>query len=145
MDSTTPTRRISDPSQTSIQSVRLSNFCSSPDTPHAVSSASYNPLPSAYCRIHSGETALPKVVYDIFEAVDAEQSALLVALYMSAAFDAIDHIILTDQLKHTFAVSGQVSCWVGFSLHGRSKFVKRAQDFQPPPVVKSALHRQGLR
>ena len=48
--------------------------------PHVAQSPNYNPLQSAYRKMHSTETALLKVVNDMCEAIDAGRSTLLVAL-----------------------------------------------------------------
>ena len=55
---------------------------------------------SAYRRGHSTETAVLKVIYDIFDAADAAPSKikLLGMLDLSAAFDTVDHDILLARL-----------------------------------------------
>ena len=45
------------------------------------------------------------VQYDIVNAIDANQAALLVLLDMSAAFDTIDAIILIDTLHNRLRVT----------------------------------------
>ena len=67
-----------------------------------------DPLQSAYRPNHSCETALVRVTNDIFEAFDAGESVLLVALDQSAAFDCIDHHTLLDRLRHTYGLAGSV-------------------------------------
>lgn len=59
-----------------------------------------------------------------FEAMDAGRSTLLGALDVLAEIDIIDHINISAQLKHTFHVSEQASCWVASCLHVRYIFVK---------------------
>ena len=93
-------------------------------TLHVVSSPSYNPLPSAYRRLHSTETALLQMTNDIYEAMDDGRRTLLVALDMFAALDTIDHTTLVDRLQHTFGVSGQAFRSVDSYLYDRSTFVK---------------------
>ena len=83
-----------------------------------------DPLQSAYRRNHSCETALLRVTNDIFEAVDAGESVLLVALDQSAAFDCIDHHTLLDRLQHTYGLVGSVLDWLRSYLDSRRAFVK---------------------
>jgi len=52
----------------------------------------------AYRRHHSTETALLKVLSDIYAAIDRQQVTLLSLLDLSAAFDCVDHDILLCRL-----------------------------------------------
>jgi len=65
-------------------------------TSHSSEWAAVDPYQSAYRRGHSTETVLLRITSDIFEAFDAGQSVVLVALDQSAAFDCIDHNTLID-------------------------------------------------
>ena len=51
-------------------------------------------LQSAYRARHSAETAVTKVLSDILFALDAGDVSMLTLLYLSAAFDTVDHDIL---------------------------------------------------
>ena len=62
-------------------------------------------LQSAYRKFHSSETALLYVQNDILASLDAGHSTALLLLYLSAAFDTIDHSILTHRLQHWFGIS----------------------------------------
>ena len=62
-------------------------------------------LQSAYRKFHSSETALLCVQNDILASLDAGHSAALLLLDLSAAFDTIDHSILTYRLQHWFGIS----------------------------------------
>ena len=55
-------------------------------------------LQSAYRKFHSSETALLYVQNEILASLDAGHSTALLLLYLSAAFDTIDHSILTHSL-----------------------------------------------
>ena len=68
---------------------------------HSNESAAVHPLQSAYRHGYSTETALLQVTSDMFEALDASESVLLVALDQSAAFDRSHHATLIDRLRHT--------------------------------------------
>ena len=62
-------------------------------------------LQSAYRKFHSSETALLYVQNDILASLDAGHSTALLLLNLSAAFDSIDHSILTHRLQHWFGIS----------------------------------------
>ena len=49
---------------------------------------------SAYRKHHSTETAVLKVLSDIYSATDAGKVTLMGLLDLSAAFDTVDHCIL---------------------------------------------------
>jgi len=55
---------------------------------------------------HSTETAVLKVLSDIFTATDQGSIGLLGLLDMSAAFDTVDHEILLLRLESSFGISG---------------------------------------
>ena len=78
---------------------------------------------SAYRRDHSTETALLKVLSDLITAVDSGQLALLSLLYMSAAFDTVDHDILLQRLDGTYEIQGKVLKWFSTYLSGRAQAV----------------------
>ena len=67
---------------------------------------------SAYRRRHSTETAVLKIVSDLFLASDRGQVSLLALLDLSAAFDTVDHTILLDRLQSAFGVRGSVFDWI---------------------------------
>ena len=59
-------------------------------------------LQSAYRRHHSTETALLRVLSDIYAATDRQEVTLLGLLDLSAAFDCVDHS------RHSATSSGAV-------------------------------------
>jgi Reverse transcriptase (RNA-dependent DNA polymerase) len=66
-------------------------------------------LPSRYSGFglsHSIETAVLKVLSDLFNAVDSGDIGVLMLLDLSAAFDTVDRDILLKRLERTFGVSG---------------------------------------
>ena len=82
------------------------------------------PLQSAYRKFHSTETALLRILTDMFESVDRGYATVLVALDLSAAFDTIDHSVLVNRLEKTFGITGSALRWISSYLTGRSSFVK---------------------
>ena len=75
---------------------------------------------SAYRKRHSTETALLKVKTDIMKAMDNNKAVAVVMLDLSAAFDTVDHQILSRRLSETFNISGTVLNWITSYLHDRS-------------------------
>jgi len=79
-------------------------------------------LQSAYRRFHSTETAVLKVLSDIFAAADCQQLTLGL-LDLSAAFDCVDHDILLRRLKDKYGVSGTALDWIASYLSDRTQQV----------------------
>ena len=73
-------------------------------TDHMVLHDLYCPVQSAYRPLHSTETALLKIVNDIFLALDSGKSVILCLLDLSAAFDTIDHGILVSRLQSRIGI-----------------------------------------
>ena len=80
-----------------------------------------NSFQSAYRPGHSTETSLLKDANDLLLAMDEGKLLVLVLLYLSAAFDTIDHDILLHHLQHVFDIQGPVLSWF------RSHLTKRFQ------------------
>lgn len=78
---------------------------------------------SAYRRHHSTETALLQVLSDIYGAADNQQVTLLGLLDLSAAFDCVDHPILTRRLSQSFGLHGAVLDWIQSFLTDRTQRV----------------------
>ena len=60
---------------------------------------------SAYKEYHSCETALLKVVNDMFQTMDFTQVTALVALNLNAAFDTVNHTMLLKVLENKFGLT----------------------------------------
>jgi len=69
-------------------------------------------LQSAYRAYHSTETAVLRVLSDIFEALDRGDWAALTLLDPSAAFDTVDHTTLNRRLR--FLTASTTSSSAGF-------------------------------
>ena len=72
----------------------------------------------------STETAILKVLSDVYEAADSGKLTLLGLLDLRAAFDTVDHQILLGRLRHSFGISGTVLDWIASYLTGRTQFVR---------------------
>ena len=83
----------------------------------------HEPLQSAYRKHHSTETALINIQSDILQALDNGRVAALVLLDLSAAFDTIDHSILTERLHKSFGISGDALTWIISYLRQRNQQV----------------------
>ena len=80
--------------------------------PHVSVSGKFNPLQSAYRKLHSTETALLKIMDDLHRIADKRSAAVLIGLDLSAAFDTINHDMLISRLEGTFGVSGAAVQWI---------------------------------
>src|SRR5271163_4291895 len=69
---------------------------------HIAPTENFNPLHFAYRKQHSTETALLKILDDLHKVMNSRNTAVLVGLDLSAAFDTIEHDILVDQLRMIF-------------------------------------------
>ena len=97
-------------------------------------------LQSVYRRHHSTETALPKVLSDVYAAIDCQQATLLGLLDLSATFDCVDYDILLRWLHLKFGICGTALKWMSSFLLGRS------QQGQGTPVRQaSAAFRSAAR
>ena len=80
-------------------------------------------LQSAYRRHHSTDTALLRVLSDIFAATDKQCVTLVGLLDLSAAFDCVDHAILLDRLQLVFGLDGCALDWLTSFLEARTQQV----------------------
>ena len=84
---------------------------------------------STYQRLHSTESALLKFQNDIAALMDSGKTVALTLLYLSAAFDTIDHDILFNSLRDWFGVDGTVLRWIKSYLSNRKQKVKLGNCF----------------
>ena len=94
----------------------------------------YNTCQSAYCPGHSTETALLKVVNDLFLSLNKGNISVLALLDFSSAFDTIDHTILVHRLHTDFGFTDTVLQWFSSYLTDRTHYVSlcnHCSDFAP--------------
>ena len=82
---------------------------------------SYQP---AYQQHHSCETSLLKLTNDILWSIKDQNITAVLALYLSAAFDTIDHDFLLQVLKNQYDIDGKALDWYDSYLHPRSCMVQ---------------------
>lgn len=85
---------------------------------------SFHVFRSGFRPHHSTETALIKVTNDIRLNTDAGKVSVLVLLDLSAAFDTVDHEILSQRLEDWVGISGTALNWLKSYLEDRKYFVE---------------------
>ena len=83
----------------------------------------YNACQSAYRPGHSTETALLKVVDDLFLSLNNGNIYVLAILDFSSAFDTIDHPILVHRQHTDFGFTDAVLQWFSLFLSDRTQYV----------------------
>jgi len=73
---------------------------------------------------HSVEAALLNVHNDLLQAMNCGKITLLVLLYLSAAFDPVDHSILLSRMNSYFGIGGVALDWFQSYLSGRTYCVR---------------------
>ena len=83
----------------------------------------YNTCQSAYRPGHSTETALLRVVDDLFLSLNKGKISVLALLDFSSAFDTIDHHILVHHLHTDYGFTDAVIQWFSYYLTDRTHYV----------------------
>ena len=83
----------------------------------------YNTCQSAYRPGHRNETALLKVVNDLFLSLNKGNISVLALLDFSSAFDTIDHPILVHRLHTDFGFTDAVLQWFSSYLTNRTHYI----------------------
>ena len=101
----------------------------------------YNACQSAYRPGHSTETALLKVVNDMFLSLNKGNISVLALLDFSSAFDTIDHPILVHSLQTDFGFTDAVPQWFSSYLIDRSQNVSLSNHRSAfAPLLSGAPH-----
>ena len=79
---------------------------------------------SGFRRSHSTETAVIKVYNDVVLALDSGLQTALLLLDFSAAFDCVDHDLLTLVLKTCFGITSSALDWIKSFLSNRTHFIR---------------------
>ena len=99
----------------------------------------YNTCQSAYRPGHSTETALLKVVYDLFLPLNKGNISVLALLDFSSAFDTIDHPILVHHLHTDFGFTDTVLQWFSSYLTDRTHYISLFNHCSAFAPVHSAV------
>ena len=83
----------------------------------------YNTCQSAYRPGHNTETALLKVVNDLFLSLDKGNISVLALLDFSSAFDTFDHPILVHRLHTDFGFTDSFLQWFSSYLTDRTQYI----------------------
>ena len=83
----------------------------------------YNTCKSAYRPGHSTETALMKVVNDLFLSLSKGSISVLALLDFYSAFDTIDHPILVQRLHTDFGSTDALLQWFSSYLTNRTHYI----------------------
>jgi len=102
--------------------------------PQVNSSSNFNMFQSAYRKHHSTETALLKILDDVYQNAGQLKSTLLIGLDLSAAFDTIDKSTLIARLRRSFGIDGLALDWISSYLADRSQHVRVGSSRSPPSV-----------
>ena len=99
---------------------------------HISQCSNFTQFQSAYRQYHSTDTAMLKILNDVYTTADGQRSTCLVALDLSAAFDTLDHATIIDRLRHTFGIESSAIDWLTSYLTNRSQFVMFGDVLSPP-------------
>ena len=80
----------------------------------------YNSHQSGYRENHSCETAMVKILDDMYGYLERDEAVVLLLLDLSSAFDTIDHTILLAKLKSSYGIQGTALKWIRSYLDMRS-------------------------
>ena len=101
----------------------------------------FNTCQPAYRPGHSTETALPKVVNDLFLSTNKGNISVLTLLDFSSAFDIIDHPILVHRLHTDFGFTDAVLQWFSSYMTDRTHYVSLSNHFSAFAPVHSGVLR----
>lgn len=106
---------------------------------HIEQSPGFSKFQSGFRQHHSTETALLRLLDDVYTNADTGRRSLILQLDLSAAFDMIDHRILIRRLQSTFGISGSVLAWLSSYLTSRHQIVKVGSATSPSSVCSCGV------
>ena len=104
----------------------------------------YNTCQSAYHPGHSTETALMKVVNDLFLSLSKGNISVLALLDFSSAFDTIDHPILVHHLHTDFGFTDAVLQWFSSYLVDPTHYISLSNHCSAFAPVNSGVPRGSV-
>ena len=93
----------------------------------------YDPMQSVYKLLHSTETTLVKINYNILSSLDTKKCTVLISLDFSAAFDTINHNVLLNRLQYMYGINV-------LPLNGSSRTLNRETTRF---VLETPFHKDG--
>lgn len=94
---------------------------------------------SAYRMFHSTETALLKVQNDLLLAFGNQEVSALTLLDLSAAFDTVDHAILTERLQKCFGLGNKALSLLSSYLTDRTQSVQIGDRLSDPVTLTTGV------
>jgi Reverse transcriptase (RNA-dependent DNA polymerase) len=92
--------------------------------PQLTGSSNFSKMQSAFRSGCSTETTLLSILDGLYQTIDNKETAVLVSLDLSAAFDTVSHNILLNRLNAEFGVRGTALAWIKSYLSDCHQFVK---------------------
>ena len=122
----------------------LEKLVLSQDSSYLNSHNLYNSCQSAYSPGHSTETALLKVVYDLFLSHNKGNISVLDLHDFSSAFDTIDYPILVHRLHTDFGFTDTVLQWSSSYLTDRTHYVSQSNHCSAFAPVHSGIPQSSV-
>ena len=102
-------------------------------------SPNFNRFQSEYRRGYNTETALLRMLNDVYLAADRGSRTMLVQLDLSSAFDTLDISTMLRRLRFTFSISGPTRTGSVRIWHIASNLLKWVKNSHPPSIVNMEI------
>ena len=99
----------------------------------------FNKFQSGFRRVHGIETALVRVMNDVYKARDSGYCVAIALLDISAAFDTLDHFLLLEIMSNHLGIGGMVLEWFRNYLSNRQQHVKINNSKSDPLIIKHGV------
>ncbi len=110
---------------------------------HMKSQNLFEKVQSAYSEGRNTETALLRIQNDILMAMECKQVTALIMLYLSSAFDTVNHKDLLQRLEKRVGITGKALPWFTSYLSNRSQSVRIGDSRSRPPTILKCGVPQG--
>ena len=104
----------------------------------------YNTCQSAYRPGHSTETAVLRVVNDLFLSLNKGNISVLPLLDFSSTFDTIDHAILVHRLHADFGFTDAVLQWFSSYMTDRTYYISLSNHCSAYAPVHSGVPQSSV-